>query len=373
MHTHWREDKWRGLLYLSLIVIFSFSSILAFRIHALEPAQQEKMQQFLRKYPEADANNDGKLTFSEVWEYRSKTSRTKGKEAEEFTAATRLMRETYTPAPIDQNKKYGPASEKKIKLFILSGQSNMVGQGLSGELSEDMWRGNERVLMFEGGKWQPLRPLKITFGPEIAFASEMAKAWPGETIGVVKQARGGTGVLAWHPEWTAEKADLTGDARKGNLWKELTDKVHKACENADCEIMGFIWQQGAKDMSKVETGKMYLVNLGALTEGLRREFGVPDLPLVLGSYRMGDVPDDLSDLDPEKYEAPNRAGGAYVLKAQYDAQKELWPAKMVPIRGLKKHKYNVHLNTSGQLELGRLFAGGYLEVFKEMESQDKIN
>ena len=49
--------------------------------------------------------------------------------------------------------------------------------------------------MFENGKWQPLRPrapafggqkrvglTEFHFGPEIAFASELAKAWPEETI-----------------------------------------------------------------------------------------------------------------------------------------------------------------------------------------------
>ena len=32
----------------------------------------------------------------------------------------------YDPVPIDPDKVYGPAQGKKIKLFILSGQSNMV-------------------------------------------------------------------------------------------------------------------------------------------------------------------------------------------------------------------------------------------------------
>ena len=93
---------------------------------------------------------------------------------------------TYTPVAIDESKVYGPKEGKKIKVFILSGQSNMVGQGASYQLDNFFQQGSERVLMFEKGKWQPLRPLKKSFGPEISFAHAVVKTWPGETIGIVK-------------------------------------------------------------------------------------------------------------------------------------------------------------------------------------------
>ena len=78
---------------------------------------------------------------------------------------------------------------KPVKLFILAGQSNMVGYGDSTKVSDELRKGNERVLMFENGKWQPLRPhepafggqrgvglTEFHFGPEIAFGHEMGKA-----------------------------------------------------------------------------------------------------------------------------------------------------------------------------------------------------
>ena len=104
---------------------------------------------------------------------------------------------------------------KPVKVFILAGQSNMVGWGDSARLPDDFRKGNDRVLMFEDGKWQPLRPTKkampkqkrfgmteFSFGPEISFAHEMAKAWLDETIGTVKFAIGGTSILAWKPKWS---------------------------------------------------------------------------------------------------------------------------------------------------------------------------
>jgi len=276
---------------------------------------------------------------------------------------------------------YGEKSmqKKKIKVFIMSGQSNMAGYGDSTKLSDELRNGNERVLMFEGGKWQPLRPFKETnermkerqgmmefsFGPEIGFGQEMAKAWPDETIGIVKQAIGGTGILAWHPNWSKEEADRTNDGEKGPLFKVLVGKVREACESAECELMGFVWMQGGADMKDESLAKEYLSNLKALVEGIREETGVADLPLILGSYRPGGTPDDLTGLDPSKLSELKRPAALYVLQAQYEAQKELAPAKMVALRNLETHPRNVHFNTAGQLELGKLFAKAYLELVEE--------
>ena len=275
----------------------------------------------------------------------------------------------YDPVPVDENEVYGSVLGKKIKVFILSGQSNMVGQGASYQLDDAAKRGNERVLMFESGRWQPLRPLRKNFGPEIAFGRRMAQAWPDETIGIVKQAVGGTGVLAWNPNWTAEQADRTGDARKGNLWKALTRKVQQACSAADCEIVGFVWLQGGKDMLKVDTGREYGDNLEAMVQGIRKKFEVPKLPFVLGSYRSKGMPDDLSGMAEKIKALVPRKGAYYVLQAQYEAEKKLAPANMVPLVDIEKHPSDVHFNTAGQLKTGRLFAEGYLELVKKTDRE----
>ena len=271
---------------------------------------------------------------------------------------------TYTPVSIDESRVYGPEKGKKIKIFILSGQSNMEGQGASYKLDDDCKRGTERVLMFENGKWQPLRPLKRRFGPELSFGPAIAEAWQGETIGIVKQAIGGTGIRAWHPNWTKEQADRSNDGDKGNLWKALTEKVSKALVAADGELMGFIWMQGGKDMMKEDLGKEYLKNLTDLVQGLRKKFGVPGLPFVLGSYRLPGFPDDLSGMKEKVIAAARRKGMYYVLQAQYEAEKVLAPANMVPLRNLERWPNDAHYNTKGQLDLGRLFAQGYLELVK---------
>lgn len=315
--------------------------------------------QILKAFPECDLNGDGELAPGEIWHARTKT-RQQGDYS--WKLAQKLVEESYAPAPVDKNQSFGPKPGKKIKLFILSGQSNMVGQGMSAEIPKSFLPLSERILMFEEGRWQPLQPLDYWFGPEISFAHYVARIWPEETIGIVKQSEGGTGVLAWNPNWTKEKADLTGDARKGNLWKALTEKVQAAREAADCEVKGFIWMQGGKDMQNLVTGENYLENLSALVNGLRKETGYPHLPLVLGSYRIPAVPDNPHEFDFSALPETVRPGYAQVLKAQYDAQFALAPAKMIPLRDVESYPKNVHFNTTGQLKLGKLFAEGYLEL-----------
>lgn len=185
---------------------------------------------------------------------------------------------------------------KKIKVFILSGQSNMVGWGEDSKLPDNLSNGDEHKLMFENGKWQKLKPFKPantgqtryglsgnTFGPEISFANAISKAYPNETIGIIKSSTGGTGILAWSPNWTKEQADRTNDGGKGDLYKILIEKIKAAQKEADIEIVGFLWQQGGKDMKKVLLGKEYFDNLNSMIEGIRRDLNLPQFTSV---YRL---------------------------------------------------------------------------------------
>lgn len=269
------------------------------------------------------------------------------------------------------------AADKPIKAFVLAGQSNMVGWGDSTKLPDELRKGNDRVLMFEDGKWQPLRPhqganqgqrrvglTEFSFGPEIAFAHAMAEAWPGETIGVIKFSIGGTSLLAWKPDWSKEDADRVGQGRLGSLYKRLAEKVDQAKRSRDIEVVGFVWLQGGGDMKKVDVAKEYLDNLKALVVAVRQETSVDALPFIYGSPRNEEVPDDLSDLVP-KERVGRYPAAEWVLKAQFDAQKAIPKSKMVILRDIQRHPQNVHYNTKGQLKVGRLFAEAFLSFIGE--------
>ena len=266
----------------------------------------------------------------------------------------------------------GQAADKPIKTFICAGQSNMVGYGDSTKLPDDLRKGNERVLMFEDDKWQPLRPhepanqgqkrvglTEFHFGPEIGFAHAMAKAWPDETIGIIKFSIGGTSVLAWKPDWSKVDADRVGQSRHGSLYKKLMEKVDAAKNSRDIEIVGFLWLQGGGDMKNVDVAKEYLDNLKSLVAAVRKATDQPNLPFIYGSSRQAGVPDDLSGLEPEVMDGRYPAA-QWVLKAQFDAQKAIPHSKMVILRDIEKHPANVHYNTAGQLVVGKLFAKAFL-------------
>jgi hypothetical protein len=264
------------------------------------------------------------------------------------------------------------AADRPLKVFILAGQSNMVGWGDSTKLPADLRNGNDRVLMFENGKWQPLKPIRkaqanqerlgmteFTFGLEIAFGHEMAKAWPDEKIGIVKFAIGGTSILTWKPDWSKEDADRVGQGQFGSLYKKLMEKVEQAHKARDIEIVSFVWEQGGGDMKNVAVAKEYLDNLKSLVAAVRKDTGVPDLPFLCGSVRRTEDPDDISDLEPKRVSGPYPAA-EFVLKAQWDAQKEIPHAHIVILRDIETHPMNVHYNTAGQLEVGKLFAKAFM-------------
>ncbi len=265
------------------------------------------------------------------------------------------------------------AADKPLKVFILAGQSNMVGWGDSLQLPEEMRSGNEHLLMFENGKWQTLKPFakarenqkkfgmtEFSFGPEISFAHELSKAWPDETIGIVKFAVGGTSILTWKPDWKKEDADRVGQGRLGSLYEKLTAKVEQARKPREIEIVGFLWLQGGGDMKNVAVAKEYLENLKAIVAAIRKDTGISDLPVLWGTARRSQDPDDLSDLVPERVDGPYPAI-QWVLKAQWDAQQEISNSQPVVLRDIETHPMNVHYNTAGQLEVGKLFAEAFLK------------
>ena len=72
-----------------------------------------------------------------------------------------------------------------------------------------------------------------------------------------------------------------------------------------------------------------------------------------------DLRNDLSDVVPQRVSGPYPAV-EFVLKAQWDAQKEIPHARTVILRDIPAHPNNVHYNTEGQLEVGKLFAQAFL-------------
>ena len=96
----------------------------------------------------------------------------------------------------------------KLSLFVLAGQSNMSGRGAALNLPH-----TDRIFLFANDyHWKQARePLddpegqidevsmdkNAGSGPGLAFASRLAAAYPGKTIGLITCARGATTMFEW--------------------------------------------------------------------------------------------------------------------------------------------------------------------------------
>ncbi len=243
-------------------------------------------------------------------------------------------------APLTEARGGQPAAGGKMKVFILSGQSNMVGAGTAGEVPADMAAENPNVLIWSQNKWTPLKPAGRV-GPEISFGKEMAKAWPGQKIGIVKFAVGGTSVTQWDP-------DKQGGGKRAGLYGRLMGYVKAARDNTPggVEFVGLVWMQGERDSRDGKLAAAYTANLKKFVDRVRKDTGAADLPFVLGRIRT-----------PDSYKFRD-----VVRKAQTEVAANIPNSAWADADGLEMKGDNLHYNTKGQMGLGQRFAQVYLKL-----------
>ena len=160
--------------------------------------------------------------------------------------------------------------KSKLHIFILMGQSNMVGRDTTGLSSQVP---NPRIGYFDGKNWIiAIEPMKggSGFGPGTFFAADMLPNYPDGKIGLVPCAVGGTPLSRW-----VKGADLYENALK---------KAQAAAPYG--EIDGMLWHQGESDSTKPEDATTYKARLTQMFQDFRTDLGMPNLPIVVGE--LGD-------------------------------------------------------------------------------------
>ena len=229
-----------------------------------------------------------------------------------------------------------PGQAKPLKVLVFAGQSNMVGQGSTSGLPEEMKAPSPSVLVADTGqgKWVPFKPGK-RMGPEIVCCRTLAKAL-GQPVGFVKFAVGGTDLgKQWHPDGT------------GNLYTKLRDRAQAAQALGDVEIVAMLWMQGERDSRSGPMAEKYADNLDKLVRRARADFKSSTMIFVCGRV--------------------NPPGGRYphqdkVRKAQESIS--LPRTGWVDCDDLPKHGDNLHYNTAGLIEMGKRFAAKVLHLSK---------
>ena len=255
-------------------------------------------------------------------------------------------------------------AQEDVHIVLLAGQSNMVGRGVSSELSievkERIKKVSDRVRLSTSDnsneKAKPLSSFTKQFGPELMVGLLLAEANPKQHYLLIKKAVGGTSLYgAWNTDWTQEKAVFAerGEVRQklklftlhlNNIKNEL-QKLKK--EDKTYRVLGLLWMQGESDTNKEVTATSYQNNLQKLIKGYRKEFD-EKMPFIIGQINVL----------PRKYKiGPSQVRNAMLTVADIDDNVAIVKTSMDnKWLDYSKHKDNLHYNTEGQLKLGTAFA-----------------
>jgi len=232
------------------------------------------------------------------------------------------------------------AAERPLRVFVLAGQSNMVGKrSKARDLPAELRGAQSDALFFSGGEWVALEPgvtEKRGFGPELSFAARVVERLGGP-IGIVKLSEGGTNLAEdWAPN------------RPGSLYEKLAALVTAAGRGRSIEVVGMVWMQGGADAKRPKFARAYKQNFERFIARARADFGNPDMLVVCGRSASPASKYPNVDRVREAQESIGLPGYAWV---DCDA--------------IHMGKDGVHYSTQGQVQSGHLFADAMLGLLKK--------
>jgi len=232
------------------------------------------------------------------------------------------------------------ASEKKVQVFILAGQSNMEGHGQVRSLdhlgahrqygallkklkdADGAWAVRDDVTIAWRAKDRKAGPLTVGWGygdneigPELMFGAIMGEKYEAPVL-LIKTAWGGKSV--WCDFRSPSAGEMTADEKRilkrdnhlqpGQFYRQMVAEIKEALANIDelvpgyqdqgYELAGMAWFQGWNDFCEwhlqldgqpVGMGliERYSHNLAAMFRDLRRDLGAPEMPIAIGELGVG--------------------------------------------------------------------------------------
>ncbi|MEQ8790940.1 MAG: sialate O-acetylesterase [Pirellulaceae bacterium] len=211
------------------------------------------------------------------------------------------------------------AAEKKVRLFILSGQSNMAG-----------------------------------LDPNVSFTPAVEKAFADDEVIVVKFAKSGQPIRRWYKKWQLPEGakDATAGRGRGDLYDQLLVEVRQALGDKRPDSVAFVWMQGERD-AKAGWQAAYYASLRGVVDQLREDLRHKQIAVVVGrlsDHLLGDAGWDAVRAAQEKV-AADEPLGAWVDTDDLNG------------------KEGLHYNKPGYAELGSRFAKRAIELIHKDESQ----
>lgn len=272
--------------------------------------------------------------------------------------------------------------EKKTKVFLLAGQSNMDGRGAAEKLTIDERKqlafaqkrihfyykgtvGNGNVPLIMDGPLDVTDPwpfvkkkfrLDQCFGPELFFGMALSKAYPEEKFLFIKRSHGGTSLYgAWNPNWSQEKARLIGDENKPILFEDFiatTDAQLAKLPPNSFEIVGMLWVQGESDNGPMPSGT-YGQNISKLIQKVRDYYDVPYMPFLILGVGNDKVVKGMRDTSKKGLNV------SLILKSNNPKATNYTPIYMHNWNG----KPAGHYNYTGMKKIGNMFFDTYQKYY----------
>ena len=247
------------------------------------------------------------------------------------------------------------ASANLVKVILLGGQSNAVGQGNNAGLPTspvNLQLPQDDVLFYYTGGpgLTTLRPgsggvtmgSEAKFGVEVTFGREIADASPSVTYAIIKHAESGT---ALYNDWAP------GTGPSYTVFRNTVAAGLAALQNAGytTEIVGMLWHQGESDALEGQQAN-YANNLTAFIADIRSHYGA-NLPFFIGEIRQN--------------------GPAYmtVVNAQAAIAAADPFARFVPATDLSFYDL-FHFDAAGMITLGERFATAFLDLVSNDPGSD---
>lgn len=273
-----------------------------------------------------------------------------------------------------------------VDVYILSGQSNMVGSGRVAELP-DLWKQPiDGAMIFDGTSYQTLVATRQKgFGPEIGFAHYLRNNQPGRPeIYLIKFALSGQPLDAGWTKSTAKGGGWVGpepgpdrmtfypgtsseDPNVGLHYQRLhkhVDKAMKALKDDGLtpRLRGIVWMQGEADAKHPISAGRYDRSLALLKSRIEEDFANDqEVPFVFGQVL------------PYPKPLPRFIARDVIRQSMADADwrsgsdravPNLW---MVSTDGMALKKDTVHYSTPGVLAMGQAFGLEMLKAHRKAE------
>ena len=250
------------------------------------------------------------------------------------------------------------ASAAHLQVFLLGGQSNMVGfanaglppaQPFADPLPEvKLYFGNVSTGLTPN-TWIPLAPGAGTeFGPELAFGHTLHQLDPGNNYALIKYARNGSNVsLDWNP---TVANNVYADFRT-----TVDAALQKLTDSGDTfEIAGMLWTQGIRDGKDGSGSSAYQTNLERLISDVRLNYR-SDLPVFISRLSINMTSAGVPSAGGGRRD--DLGGLARIRLGQENVVANDPLAFLIDTDEFGTDP--THFNTSGQVDLGKAFAESY--------------